>query len=225
MQNNQEKEILLLEDLGYLYPTINSKQKKKFGVYKCFCGNEFKAQIYDVKIEKTKSCGCYQKQRASETHGKHGLSKHRIYATWNNMMDRCYDATNPNYKYYGAREIIVCDRWHDVKNFIEDMYPSYIEGLTIDRENNNLGYSKDNCRWTTQTIQSRNTRILYSHNTTGYRGVHLHKKMSKYVSVVSINNKNIVLGYFNTAVEAAGRRDEYVIENNLEHTLNKDLLI
>lgn len=220
MQNNQEKEIILLEDLGYLYPTINSKQKKKFGVYKCFCGNEFKSQIYDVKIEKTKSCGCYQKQRVLETLGKHGLSKHRIYATWNNMMDRCYDATIPNYKYYGARGIIVCERWHDVKNFIEDMYPTYIEGLTLDRENNDLGYSKDNCRWTTQTIQSRNTRILYSHNTTGYRGVHLHKKMSKYVSVVSINNKNIVLGYFNTAIEAARIRDKYVIDNNLEHTLN-----
>ena len=220
MQNNQEKKIILLEDLGYLFPTEKSKQKAKYGLYKCYCGNEFKTQIPDVKNGKTKSCGCYQKQRVLESLGKHGLSKHRIYATWNNMMDRCYDTTTPNYKYYGARGIIVCDRWHDVKNFIDDMYPSYIEGLTIDRENNDLGYSKDNCRWTTQTIQSRNTRILYSHNTTGYRGVHLHKKISKYVSVVSINNKNIILGYFNTAVEAARIRDEYVTENNLEHTLN-----
>ena len=220
MLENNQKEIILLKDLGYLFPTEKSKQKAKYGLYRCYCGNEFKTLTASVKNGKTKSCGCYQKQRVLDTLGTHGLSNHRLYDTWNNIMGRCYNKNLPNYKDYGARGITVCERWLNVKNFIEDMYPSYQEGLSIDRINNDLGYSKDNCRWTTQTIQSRNTRILYSHNITGYRGVHLHKKMSKYVSVVSINNKNIVLGYFNTAIKAARIRDKYIIDNNLEHTLN-----
>ena len=220
MQNNQEKELILLEDLGYLFPTINSKQKKKFGIYKCFCGNEFKVQVHDIKNGKTKSCGCYQKQRVMDTLGKHKLSNHRLYDAWNNMMCRCYNPKIPNYKYYGARGITVCDEWHDVKKFIDDMYPDYIEGLTLDRIDNDKGYSKDNCRWTNQIVQSRNTRVLYSHNTSGYRGVFRCQKTNKWVSQISINNKNIRIGYFDTIIEAAKSRDKYVIDNNLEHTIN-----
>ena len=54
MQNNQENKLILLEDLGYLYPTEISSTKKKFGLYKCYCGNEFAFDnelfIKDIKI-------------------------------------------------------------------------------------------------------------------------------------------------------------------------------
>lgn len=49
---------ILLEDLGMRFPNENSKRKSRYGLFKCFCGNEFKAQTQDVKSGDTKSCGC-----------------------------------------------------------------------------------------------------------------------------------------------------------------------
>ena len=98
------------------------------------------------------------------------------------------------------------------------MYPTFQEGLKIDRIDNSSGYYKSNCRWATQSIQSQNTRLLKSNNTLGYRGVS--KVKNKYQSSIGINRKTIYLGLFNTAIEAAKVRDKYIIKNNLEHTRN-----
>lgn len=151
---------------------------------------------------------------------KHGLSKHRLYLCWFNMMQRCFDKNHKFYACYGGRGISVCDEWLDVSNFIEDMYPSFKEGLTLDRIDNNKGYYKDNCRWATQEIQSRNTRILYAHNTSGYRGVSWDKEKNKYRVSIKINNKSINVGSFITDIEAANAYDQYIVDNNLEHTKN-----
>jgi hypothetical protein len=151
---------------------------------------------------------------------KEAISKHRLYNAWRNMMNRCNNKNNPTYKYYGERGITVCDRWIDAKNFIEDMYPTYIEGLTIDRIDNNGGYSKNNCRWTTKKIQTRNTRVLHSHNSSGFRGVYFDKKINKFVARIKINSKNIWLGSFITASDAGNIYDKYIEDNNLEHTKN-----
>lgn len=94
------------------------------------------------------------------------------YKAWDHMIQRC---TNPNckaYKNYGGRTqpITVCDRWNpkcggSFINFLEDMGEKPI-GYELDRTNNNLGYYKDNCRWTTKAINNRNKRnsILISFN-------------------------------------------------------------
>lgn len=211
MENNQQK-ITMLQDLGMQFATINSKDKIRFGLFKCFCGKEFKARVQQVKHNKTKSCGCL--------HTFHGLRGHRLYKTWNMMMTRCNNSNHKDYKYYGERGIKVCDRWLNVANFIEDMYPTFTEGMTLDRENNDLGYEPSNCRWTNKTIQARNTKKLYSNNTSGYRGVSFDKRDKVFRTQIKINNKPIHLGWFNTALEGALAYDKYVIENNLEHTTN-----
>ena len=77
------------------------------------------------------------------------------------------------------------------------------------------GYSPENCRWTTKTIQARNTRIA-KNNTSGYKGVSFKISKNKYVSTICIKSKNIHLGYFQTAVEAGIAYNNYIIENNLE---------
>jgi len=100
------------------------------------------------------------------------------------------------------------------------MYPTFIEGLTIDRKENDLGYSKDNCRWTAKNIQSRNTRIIRNGNTSGYRGVSYEKSKNKYSSFIYLNNKRIYLGHFDNPLDAAKAYDKYVIDNNLEHSRN-----
>lgn len=88
----------------------------------------------------------------------HGLTKHPLYSRWHNMMHRCYDERSVGFYLYGGRGISVCKRWHDVRNFIQDLYPSYKNGLTLDRKNNNRGYSPNNCRWATPLEQGANSR-------------------------------------------------------------------
>ena len=220
MQNNQENKLILLKDLGRKFPKETSKQKARYGLYKCFCGKEFETQMQSIKNGDTKSCGCYSRQLSKDRLIIHNLSGHRLYSTWKNMIYRCEDVNNVNFKHYGERGISVCEEWHNVENFIEDMYPTYIDGLTLDRIDVNGNYCKDNCRWVNQSTQNRNTRKLYSHNKSGYRGVSFNKRTNKYVAQVHIKNYPIQLGYFINAIEAAKARDKYVIDNNLEHTLN-----
>lgn len=214
LENNQIQNLLLIKDLGMQYATIKSKQRTRFALFKCFCGNYFKAGVQDVKKLTTRSCGCL----VGKPNITHGLSKHRLYGTWSSMINRCNNKDNHAYKDYGGRGISVCERWLNVANFIEDMYPSYQYGLSIDRINVNGNYEPDNCRWADKRTQTRNTRKLVSKNTTGYRGINISGK--KYISRISTDNGRVYLGIFETAIEAAKAYDQYVIDNNLQHTRN-----
>ena len=210
---------ILVEDLGYLYPNENSKQKKRYGIYKCgFCGTEFKALTFNVKFGNTKSCGCYQKRRTSETHKTHGLGYTRLYIIWTNIKDRVFNTKNKQYNDYGGRGITICEEWkNDVKSFYDwAITNGYLDGLSLDRIDNDENYCPENCRWTTRVIQSRNQRIRRD-NTSGYRGVSFHRRDKNFTARISVNNKNrIYLGSFLTAVDGALVYNNYIIENNLE---------
>lgn len=95
---------------------------------------------------------------------KHGMKGTKLYKTWENMKQRCNNIKHPTYKYYGGRGITLCDRWNLFVNFAEDMSDGYAENLTLDRINNDAGYSKSNCRWVSYATQSRNTRHNVSLN-------------------------------------------------------------
>jgi len=73
------------------------------------------------------------------------------------MIWRCKQTSGHFYQYYGARGIKVCDRWLDYENFLEDM-GERPEGATLDRIDNDKGYSPDNCKWATRSEQQANTR-------------------------------------------------------------------
>lgn len=211
---------VLIEDLGMLFPNETSKHKSRYGIFKCICGSKFKSRVDHIKNEKTSSCGCYNKKLASDIHTTHGLTKHRLYKTWNGIINRTTNKNHDSFNYYGGRGIKVCCRWLKFENFIEDMYPTFKEGLTIDRIDNDGNYEPSNCRWDTKSNQSCNTRLINTRNTSGYRGVYFNKRVNKWHSQIGVNGGKKHLGYFNSAIIAAIAYNNYIIENNLRHTKN-----
>jgi hypothetical protein len=91
-------------------------------------------------------------------HGHYtGRKASREYISWNQMMGRCYNPNNPSFKQYGGRGIIVCDRWHEVTNFLADVGERPL-GQSLERINNLGNYEPGNCKWATPRQQARNRR-------------------------------------------------------------------
>lgn len=87
------------------------------------------------------------------------MSSTRIYRIWKDMLTRCNNKNYRLYKDYGGRGITVVKEWSKFENFYRDMKTGYAENLSIDRINNNKGYSKINCKWSTRKEQNSNKRM------------------------------------------------------------------
>lgn len=129
-------------------------------ICQCDCGNIVRVVSSRLKSGNTQSCGCLHKQKTSEINKSHGMRNTRIYGIWCRMKQRCYNPNSIDYKEYGGRGISVAEEWkNSFENFMEwSVISGYSDNLTIDRKDNERGYSPDNCQWVSRSIQSNNKR-------------------------------------------------------------------
>ena len=128
---------------------------------RCDCGKSCNVFAHNLTHGVTKSCGCIRSEKA-RARIKHGFSRagsvSKEYKSWLDAKARCYNPNNVAYKNYGGRGIKISKEWkNNFPRFIKDMGKKPI-GFTIERKNNELGYSKSNCVWASRKSQSLNNR-------------------------------------------------------------------
>lgn len=196
--------VVLDEAEPYVHP---SGQKMRRWVCQCDCGDSDFTIVRQGGLVSgdTKSCGCLQKELISKRSKTHGMSNSKIYEVWCSMKKRCTNKKNKDYEHYGGRGITVCDSWLNCfETFCEDMGDTYKEGLELDRLDNEQGYSKDNCRWVTRSVNMRNQRKRRGCSSK-YKGVSFckNRKNRPWVACIRYDLKTHYLGYYETELEAA----------------------
>lgn len=132
--------------------------KRVMWVCRCGCGNIFSTR-YEHLLRNSNCPKCGRKAQAEKI-SKHGKYQTPLYKVWISMKQRCYNPESKSYKDYGGRGIKICREWKESYPAFEKWANEngYKNGLSIDRINNDRGYSPNNCRWTDSITQANNKR-------------------------------------------------------------------
>ena len=145
------------ERLLVLSRSENSLSGKVKWLCRCDCGNEKTIGSAALRSGATRSCGCFNLERCAELKTKHGMITHSAYGTWKSMMGRCHNSNDKDYADYGARGIVVCEAWHDMPTFAQDVGEKPAN-CSLERIDNSKGYEPSNCKWATPFEQGANKR-------------------------------------------------------------------
>jgi hypothetical protein len=175
----------------------------------CICGTVRYVEKMKLVYGKSRSCGCLAIDATKSANTRHGKSLTAVFRCWSAMLARCNNPNVKAYVNYGGRGIKVCDRWDkkcggSFENFLEDMGEAPPK-TSLDRVDNDLGYSKENCRWATRSEQAYNIRKL-ARNKSGRTGVSFNEKSQKYSAFITKDNILTHLGVFSTFEEAVAVR-------------------
>lgn len=136
----------------------------------CQCGATTQVLQLNLRSGSTRSCGCLAAEVASIRQTQHGLNDFRPHRIWTMMKNRCDSEKSNAWERYGGRGIGYSSSWDIFENFWKDMGDGYADDLTLDRVDSNMNYCKENCRWVSQTLQTRN-RGRFKNNKSGVTGV------------------------------------------------------
>ena len=133
-------------------------------IMECVCGEQRSVRSQDVRMGTSSSCGCKLKTRIVQTgHGNltHGTDYgSKLYRTWRNAKNRCFNPKAEKYATYGATGITMCDEWkHDFPAFAAHLGEPPSPLHSLDRIDNSLGYVPGNVRWATASEQAKNRRV------------------------------------------------------------------
>lgn len=134
---------------------------------RCSCGTTVSKSGHDLAAKDTRSCGCLRKEELAARSRTHGQSRSPTYRSWQAALERCHNPKSERFSMYGARGVVVCERWRrSFQAFLSDM-GERPQGKTLDRIDLNGPYSPDNCRWATMQQQARNRT---SNHVVSFRG-------------------------------------------------------
>ena len=155
------------------YIAPNGHTRRQFWCV-CDCGNRIITNSHALKMGNRLSCGCMRRAKTKPQHPRQQRKKpdfciearkiyRRLSNIWRLMKERCYNSNALNYKNYGARGISICDQWlNDRDSFIFwAIAHGYGQDKSIDRINNDMGYSPENCRWVDWATQCNNKRCCH----------------------------------------------------------------